>query len=99
MTDSKKVLNISPEKDVSRFDLKYFPQTDILVNTLNGMFPEQLHVDKTIQKAKEIFGSEYTTEEIKSLIASFEYLITHWLEEYEREVFNDMTLKELLQSI
>ncbi|MDQ3098836.1 MAG: hypothetical protein M3Q44_03750 [bacterium] len=92
------ICNNSSEKlPNSDFDLKYFPQTDVLVNALNQMFPEQLHEDKTVQKVKEILGEKYTTEDVKTLIASFEYLIANWLIEYERKVFNNMTLKELLQ--
>ncbi len=82
-----------------RFDLSYFPQTDILTNSLNEMFPEQAHEDKTVQRAKEIFGNKFTTEEVKSIIASFEYLTNTWLEEYEKKVFNNKTLKELLQDL
>ena len=39
------------------------------------MFPEQTHEDKTLQRAKEILGKDYSTEDVKSLIASFEYLM------------------------
>jgi len=62
------------------------------------MFPEQTREDKALQRATEILGKEYSTEDVKSLIASFEYLINNWLEEYEKKVFDNKTVKEILHS-
>ena len=62
------------------------------------MFPEQTREDKTLQRAEEILGKNYSTEEAKSLIASFEYLINNWLEEYEKIIFDNKTVKEILHS-
>lgn len=97
-TDLATITNNTLQKDNPRFDVSRFPESDNLINTLNQMFPEQTHEDKTLQKAKEILGNAYSTEEVKSLIASFEYLIDNWLELYERKVFNNKTVKELLHS-
>jgi len=83
----------NPQNSTPRFDLKYFPKA----NSLDEMFPEQSHEDSAVSKAKKILGDRYTTEEVKSMLASFEYLINAWLEEYEKKVFNNKTLKELLQ--
>jgi hypothetical protein len=82
----------------SQFDLKHFPQSSTLVNALNEMFPEQVHEDKITQRAKEILGLHYSTEDAKCLVAAYEYLIQDWLEEHEKQVFDNKTLKELLQS-
>ena len=97
-TDIDKAKNAS-QRETPRFDLKYFPRSDFLANSLNEMFPEQVQEDKTILKAKEILGNNYTIEEVKSLVASYKYLLTIWLEEYEKKVFDGKTLKELLQSL
>ncbi len=86
------------KKLTPRFDLSNFPQTTDLSTVLSAMFPEQNYEDKKVQKAKAILGSTYSTEDIKALIASFEYLIGKWSVEYERSIFNNMTLKELLQT-
>lgn len=86
-------------QDNSRFDLKYHPQSDLLANTLSKMFPEQEHENKTVQRTKQILGDKYTTVEVKSMIASFEYLINTWMEEYEKKVFDGKTLRELLQGL
>ena len=80
-----------------RFDTSYFPTT--LDKALNDQNIDQDHEQKTVESAKEIVGDKYTTEEIKETITSFEYLINNWLEEYEKKIFNNKTLKELLQSI
>ena len=82
-----------------QFNLKYFPQSDVLANTLDTMFPEQQHEDKTFKKAKEILVEAYTDDEVRSLISSFEYLITNWLEEFEKKNFDNKTLQELLRNL
>ena len=97
-TTNPTLISKTPEKDNPRFNISSFPDSNNIINALNTMFPEQTHEDKTLQKAKEILGKNYSTEEVKSLIASFEYLINNWLEEYERKVFNRKTVKEILHS-
>lgn len=98
---SKTYLDLVKEQTLqesSSFDVKHFPQTELLMKSLNEIFPEQAHESKTVQKAKEILGPDYSTEDVKATLASFEYLITNWLAEYEKKVFNGKTMKELLQS-
>jgi serine protease inhibitor len=97
-TNLATMTNDTPQKDTPRFDVSRFPQSDNIINALNEMFPEQTREDKTLQRAKEILGKDYSTEDVKSLIASFEYLIENWLEQYERKVFNNKTVKEILHS-
>ncbi len=92
------ITNQTPRQDSPRFDVSRFPQSENLINALDKMFPEQVHEDKTLQRVKEILGSTYSIEEVKSLIAAFEYLIDNWLEEYERKIFKNKTVKELLHS-
>ena len=98
MSNLDKIAEDSPQNNTTSFNVKSIPQSDLLANSLSEMFPEQAYENKTTQRAKEILGSNYSTEDTKSLIASFEYLINSWLEEYEKKVFNK-TLKELLDSI
>lgn len=81
------------------FDISHFPTTNDLDKKLNEILPEENKESKMIQHAKEILGSNYTTEEIKELITSFDYLTSKWLEEYEQEIFAGKTLKEILQSV
>lgn len=97
-SDLSKVEENTQKQNTPEFDLKYFPKSTAIINTLNDMFSEQTHEDKAVQRAKEMLGKDYSTEDIKSIVASYEYLIQNWLEDYERQIFNDKTLKELLQS-
>ncbi|HSW96999.1 MAG TPA: hypothetical protein VLF89_04185 [Candidatus Saccharimonadales bacterium] len=89
---------IKPQSNDS-YNINFFPQSNVIANTLDEMFPEQKHEDKLFKKAKEIVGNAYNNEELRSMITSFEYLITNWMEEYEKKVFDNKTLKELLQNI
>ncbi len=74
-------------------------KSDMLANSIHEMFPEQSHEDNTVLRARGILGDKYTTEEVKSMLASYEYLINVWLEEYERKIFDKKTLKELLRNL
>jgi len=82
-----------------RFDLSYFSTSDNLLNSHTNMFPEQEYENKTVKKAKEILGEDYSLEDVKATIASFEYLINKWIQEYEKKVFDGKTIKEILQSL
>ena len=71
----------------------------IVDKALDIIFPEQQYEDKTIRRAKEILGEigkEMTVDEIKTLVSEVQYLCDTWLDKYERELFNGMTLNELL---
>jgi hypothetical protein len=76
-------------------------QTPSFNQALNNLFPEQLYDDKEIQKAKEILGSitaELTPQQLEVVIAEVKYLAETWLDDFEREVFQGQTLKELLHN-
>lgn len=69
-----------------------------ITHSLETLFPEQ-KFDKTIQKAREILGllaNEFTPEQLKDVVMEIQYLTDSWLDEYERELFNGKTLRELL---
>ena len=53
-----------------------------------------------IQTARRIMGSEIamlSDEELQVYLAEFQYLITAWVDEYEKSVFNGKTIREVLQ--
>ncbi len=99
--NSTQVASIKNQSSINTasFDISHFPTTNSLDKKLNEMLPEENKESKIIQSAKEILGDNYTTEEIKEITASFEYLTSNWLEEYEKKVFGGKTLKEILQSV
>jgi len=74
-------------------------QTPSAVETIQDLFPEQEHEEKAIKKVKEILGplaKDFTGDELRDLVAQIEYLVETWLDEFERDIFKGMTLKELL---
>ena len=53
-----------------------------------------------IQTARRFMGDEIamlSDEELRVYLAEFQYLITAWVDEYERSVFNGKTIREVLQ--
>lgn len=67
--------------------------------SLDVLFPEQQYDDKSIQKAKEILGKtafEYSKEQLEEVVAEIQYLVTSWLDDYERSILGNRTLSEFL---
>lgn len=74
-------------------------RTSSIASTLNQMFPEQEHDEKGVKRAKEILGDlakEFSDSELKDVVAQFEYLAESWLDDFEREIFEGLTLREVL---
>jgi len=91
--------NLSSVNNKPQFDMRQSSLSTTLDTMLYKKSTEQDQEIKVIHKAKEFLGNEYTTEEIKEIITSFDYLINNWTEEYEKKMFNNKTLKEILRSI
>ena len=67
--------------------------------SLNNLFPEQKYSDRRIKQAKEALGLlafEFSESELNNLILEVESLTESWLDEFERQTFNGLTLQELL---
>jgi hypothetical protein len=57
--------------------------------------------EKEIRETRKILGKcaeGMTDEEIKHQITCIDYLISTWLDEYERSIFDGKTLQEVTQS-
>ena len=70
-----------------------------LETALKNIFPEQKE-ETEIKKARRIMGDEIkglTDEELKIYLAEFHYLIDGWLNSYEMQVFNGLTLQQMLR--
>ena len=70
-----------------------------LNQSLNNLFPEQLFEEKDVQKVKKILGRRVfnlSSDQIKDIAVEVQYLATTWLDEFERKIFNNLTLNELL---
>lgn len=69
------------------------------LSSLQDLFPEQQFEDKEIKKVRELLGStgaDMTTDEMKTFISGVRYLCDSILDNFERNVFQGMTLQELL---
>jgi len=75
------------------------PNPQILTeNILNSILPQQTEETK-ITRIRSILGETAKTlsdEQIRCIATEFQFLIDTWLDEYEKEVFNGMSLKEIL---
>ena len=72
-----------------------------LRQSLDELFPEQQYDEKNIQKAKEILGEtalEFTPEQLKDTVTEIQYLCESWLDDFERQIFDGITLQELLHA-
>jgi len=70
-----------------------------LKTTLKSIFPEK-QVENRLLKARQIMGEaihELSDEELESFITEFQYLIDAWVDSFEKQVFENKTLKQLLR--
>jgi len=82
----------------SKGDLPIEKQSETIVQTLDKLFPEQEREDKSIRETREILGSlskEFDDQQLKDLIVKVQFLTESWLDDFERSVFNGLTLQEL----
>lgn len=67
--------------------------------TLDELFPEQVYEEKQIKRVKGILGPlavGYNEDQLRDVVAETQYLVASWLDDFERELFEGLTLKELL---
>jgi len=72
-----------------------------LETTLNAIFPLPEEQTK-LERARAILGElskSYSDEKLENLVADFEYLADSWLDIFERETFEGVTLRELLKLV
>lgn len=68
-------------------------------SSLDEMFPEQERLNKQVNQAKSILGDiakEFSTSELQDIVSEIQFLADSWLDNYEREIFDGLTLNELL---
>jgi hypothetical protein len=69
-----------------------------LDTALKTIFPSTQEETK-VQKARKIMGSvvdELSDQQLQNYLTEFQYLVDEWIDEYEKNVFNNKTLKEVL---
>jgi hypothetical protein len=70
-----------------------------LERTLSNIFPTQKD-ENNLQRARRILGDlavSLSDPELETYLVEFEYLIDSWLDEFEKNIFNDKTLMQLLK--
>ncbi len=88
---------IEPKKETAEpFSINNY-QTP-LENALNSLFPDQSEENKVLRTRKHLgeVGKDLSDVQVETIISEFQFLIDTWLDEYETEVFNGQTLKEVL---
>jgi hypothetical protein len=74
-------------------------QQKSLESALKHVFLEQ-EEETRIQRARKIMGdmvSSLSDEELDVYLTEFQYLVIDWLNSYEQQVFNGLTLQQLLR--
>lgn len=87
-----------PEQTTPTKEPDYTNPLATLENILNSILPQQTEETNVI-RTKRLLGEtakSFTDEHIECIVAEFQFLINAWLDEFEQEVFNGMTLKEVL---
>jgi len=69
-----------------------------LENTLNSILPTQTEETNAIKTRKQLgeTAKALSDEQIECIATEFQFLANTWLDEYERDVFDGKTLKEVL---
>lgn len=74
-------------------------ESKTISQSLNELFPEQEIENRNFKKTKEILGTlanEFSEAELRDVIAQVEYLAESWVDDFERDIFGGLTLKEVL---
>lgn len=71
---------------------------DPLKNAFNEIFPQNLE-ENTVIKMRRALGDKGTgmsDEQIQCITTEFQFLIDAWFDDFEKDIFSGMTLKEVL---
>lgn len=78
---------------------QFTPVSQSISQSLDQLFPEQKIEDKKLQEARKILGetaNKFTKDQLKDVITEVQYLVSTWLDEYERDLLDGLTLNEFL---
>ena len=69
-----------------------------LADAINSIIPDQSEENKVLRMRKHLgkTAENLSDAQVETITTEFQFLIDNWLDEYERDVFNGMTLKEVL---
>ena len=96
--DTKELNPTVIKQNVSSVSPLYNPQKS-LEETLNSILPN--HQEETrIQKARRILeevATDVTDEKLEIFLTEVQYLLDTWFDSFERDIFNGLTLKQVLR--
>jgi len=75
----------------------YNPQQSI-ETAINNIFPLASEENKT-SRMRRVLGNtaqSLSNEQIETITTQFQFLIDSWMDEFEKEVFSGLTLKDVL---
>lgn len=93
---------VSVLSEITQAPVTQFKQKEISItikNSLTTLFPEQEHEERAIKRTKEILGpvsDRFTSEQIRDITIEVQYLVSTWLDDFEKKIFDGLTLQELL---
>ena len=80
-----------------KMSASYNPQQSI-ETAINNIFPLASEENKTLRMRKALGNTaqSLSNEQIETVTTQFQFLIESWMDEFEKEVFSGLTLKEVL---
>lgn len=81
-----------------RFEPNTFNPQQSVETAINNIFPLASEENKTIKLRKALgeTAKALPDEQIETIGTEFQFLIDSWMDEFEQDVFNGHTLKEVL---
>ena len=94
----EKIIPQSVVKNAQEYTQNYSPQTQSLENVLSSILPNKSEENQISRTRKHLGETAKTLSDaqVETIITEFKFLIDTWLDEYEKEVFGGVTLKEVL---
>ncbi len=93
----QEITSVIPPSNSPSIQQPSLPQISIQ-NVIEKILPKQSEENK-FAKTRQALGEtaqSLSNEQIETITTEFQFLIESWLDEYEREVFKGLTLKEVL---
>lgn len=69
-----------------------------LEDAIKSVIPDQAEENKVLRMRKHLgkTAESLSDAQVETIMTEFQFLIDTWLDEYEKDVFNGQTLKEVL---
>ena len=70
-----------------------------LENAFKAIFPQNSEQENNVIRTRRILGKTAQTlsdAQIETIVSEFQFLTNAWLDEFEKEIFSGLTLKEVI---